>query len=572
MANEMIALQARAPDMPSFMDYVQIRDQAQNRQNAMVQMQQQQNAMLRKQAEEAAMNNAYGQAYDPATGRIDANKLGGLLAQGGFGSAIPGAQQELSKAQGEQSKSRQEQLKYLLGVNTAVRDQLGNANTPEDALARAQALVQSFPDIAPHMQQSLSTMPQDPAGFAQWKQDQLRENLSAEQQLKRHFQAQTTGDGLRVLSIPEYGAGPATVVPGSQGSLPPQTQFVWGANGGNIVDTRTAQATPVTAGGGSTGGGHAALATNPGALKDGPFARSQPGYAGAKGSFATFATPEQGIAAQEALIRSRYIGRGLNTVSKIIDTYAPVGPENSPASVANYKAYVARRAGIDPNAPIPPEKVSAVAAAQREFETGNRGGGQLQQAPTAAERAANGPGKPIPASVLNKGEAEFEIFSSLLRSNTTWNPQYAGNTITGGAETLAQRVFGEGVGTPGQAEWWADFRSTDNLIRNNMFGSALTDGEKAAYKATTIDETTDPKIAAQRLNKRGDIITGALRRKARTLVANGYNIDAVREMFGNEPMIVGDLDTVRSGAQPARPAAKPAANSGWGTAKVVGGR
>lgn len=388
MANQMIALQARAPDMPSFTDYIQIREHAQDRQNAMLKQQQDQNAMLRKQAEADAMNNAYGQALDPATGRIDANKLSSLLAQGGFGSSIPGVQQELSKAQGEQTKTSAAQLEHLMKFSEASRSEFGNAASPEDALGRAQRLAQAFPDMAPHLQAGLADMPKDPAAFAAWKQEVLRKNLTAEQQLKQHFQAQTTGDGVRVLSIPEYGAGPATVVPGSQGSLPPQTQFVWGANGGNIVDTRTGQATPVTAGGGSTGGGHAALATNPGALKDGPFARSQPGYAGAKGSFATFATPEQGIAAQEALIRSRYIGRGLNTVSKIIDTYAPVGPENSPASVANYKAYVARRAGIDPNAPIPPEKVSAVAAAQREFETGNRGGGQLKPAPTAAEKTA----------------------------------------------------------------------------------------------------------------------------------------------------------------------------------------
>jgi hypothetical protein len=307
--------------------------------------------------------------------------------------------------------------------------------------------------MAPHLQAGLADMPKDPAGFAAWKQDVLRKNLTAEQQLKQHFQAQTTGDGVRVLSIPEYGGGGATVVPGSQGSLPPQTQFVWGANGGNIVDTRTGQATPVTEGGISSGAAPA-LATNPGALKDGPFARSQPGYAGAKGGFATFTTPEQGIAAQEALLRSRYIGRGLNTVSKIIDTYAPVGPENSPASVANYKAYVARRAGIDPNAPIPPDKVSAVAAAQREFETGNRGGGQLKPAPTAAQAKA---------AAANKGETPAYSQSALD----------AFDRAIGTANRLLEHPgFNAGVGLP-----------SINPLDGNLAGMVVPGSPAADFRA-----------------------------------------------------------------------------------------
>jgi hypothetical protein len=150
------------------------------------------------------------------------------------------------------------------------------------------------------------------------------------------------------------------------------------------VNKTDGSATPITVGGapsqpGTAGGnGNSALATNPGALKDGPFARSQPGYTGSSSGFATFANPQQGVAAQEALLQSRYIGRGLNTVDKIVSTYAPQGPENSAASVANYKKYVAQRAGISTTDRITPDKVSAVAAAMREFETGNRpqGGNQ----------------------------------------------------------------------------------------------------------------------------------------------------------------------------------------------------
>lgn len=69
------------------------------------------------------------------------------------------------------------------------------------------------------------------------------------------------------------------------------------------------------------------------------------------------------------------MGRGLNTVSSIVETYAPRrsrGGDNTDAQVNNYIGYVARRLGISPNTPISPRDVSRLAAAMREFETGRR--------------------------------------------------------------------------------------------------------------------------------------------------------------------------------------------------------
>jgi hypothetical protein len=111
------------------------------------------------------------------------------------------------------------------------------------------------------------------------------------------------------------------------------------------------------------------LNNNPGAIEDGPFARSQPGYVPGGGRFAKFADAAAGIAAQENLLKKNY--SGLSPI-QVIDKYAP-GSENAKAR-NNYIDYIAQRAGVDPQQPIPKEKMSAVAAAIREFETGNRGG------------------------------------------------------------------------------------------------------------------------------------------------------------------------------------------------------
>lgn len=135
---------------------------------------------------------------------------------------------------------------------------------------------------------------------------------------------------------------------------------------------------PNTGGGdpASSGGGAAeALRTNPGAIKDGPWARSQPGYSGSSGGFATFASPEQGKAAQARLLRDNYVAKGFNTPAKIVERYAPRGSENSDASVNNYIGYISRRLGIGPNDTVSGAQIPQLAQAMREFETGQTQGG-----------------------------------------------------------------------------------------------------------------------------------------------------------------------------------------------------
>jgi uncharacterized protein YchJ len=92
--------------------------------------------------------------------------------------------------------------------------------------------------------------------------------------------------------------------------------------------------------------------------------------------FQQFSSPQQGVQAQEALLRRRYFGRGLNNVQSIVETYAPRqsrGGDNTDEQVNNYIGYVSRRLGVQPGQPLDPNMVGALGQAMREFETGNRG-------------------------------------------------------------------------------------------------------------------------------------------------------------------------------------------------------
>lgn len=291
----------------------------------------------------------------------------------------------LEKAGAEASSAR---LKYVMDFFDTSEVAIANARDPRQAMALGDRMKQMFPE--PELQQSidqtLSSIPQDPAQFEAWREDSLFRTMEAKDQLAREFKTQTTGAEQREISMPKYGRGEATEVPGSRIAVAQGMQYVKDDQGNVFaMPSKTGggfDTSAPTAGAPGKGGVAAALQTNPGALKDGAFAKSQAGYTGASGGFATFKTPEDGARAQENLLRTAYVNKGFNTIDKIINRYAPQGPENSAASVSNYKKYVARQTGIDMSAPIAANQIPAVAKAMREFETGQTQGRGTAAGPT----------------------------------------------------------------------------------------------------------------------------------------------------------------------------------------------
>jgi len=95
-------------------------------------------------------------------------------------------------------------------------------------------------------------------------------------------------------------------------------------------------------GGSSYGAPRGVRNNNPGNIKDGDFAKSQPGYMGSDGTFAKFDSVANGTSALDNLLVKNYSGL---TVAQLINKYAPPSENNSSA----YANSVAKRLGIDVN-------------------------------------------------------------------------------------------------------------------------------------------------------------------------------------------------------------------------------
>lgn len=383
MANQMIALQARAPQTDFLGTAIQRNAQMMNM------MSQQRSA--ERQAAQAAQTMEFQGAEEARKAALHTPAM--------------------TKATAEAQAAQMKRVSDFLDLSI---EGMKMARGPEDAVKIGGWLKSQFNDpvLQEAVDQTLSSLPQDPSQFGAWREETLLQSMDTKDQLAREFQRQTTGREERVISMPKYGTGAAIEVPGSRIQAAEDITYVRGPSGEIIPMPKTV---PGTGGlvGGERGGAAAALQTNPGAIKDSPFARSQPGYAGASGGFATFSTPEAGIRAQENLLRSAYVGKGFNTIDKIVNRYAPQGPENSAASVTNYKKYIADRTGLDINAPISAGQIPAVAAAMREFETGNRPGGQSAGGVTL--------GQPLAGTDVKARQVESKARSAASAAGTRYD-------------------------------------------------------------------------------------------------------------------------------------------------------
>jgi hypothetical protein len=83
------------------------------------------------------------------------------------------------------------------------------------------------------------------------------------------------------------------------------------------------------------------------------------------------------------------------------------------------------------------------------------------------------------------------------------------------------------------AEWWRNFRAGDNVIRNGLFGSALTAPEKAAWQATTVSPLSSPAQIKAAIAAREKIVKDKFDRRMQ-LYTEG-KIDAPPSNLGSAP-------------------------------------
>ncbi|KAK4833125.1 hypothetical protein QYF36_002916 [Acer negundo] len=164
---------------------------------------------------------------------------------------------------------------------------------------------------------------------------------------------------------------------------------------------------------------------------------------------------------------------------------------------------------------------------RRQSMADQRANASLSRAQDTAERAQLAASR-LPGDKEKALREAASTVSNLGRSLEGFRDDYLG--FGSSIENVVQGYTG--MGTPGQRDWWADFRGTDNLVRNELFGASLTSGEKAAYGATTITPDMSPAEAKKNIARRADIARKGLERYRDYLTKSGYAAEPINALVG----------------------------------------
>jgi len=203
MANQMIALQTRNPQLP---DPSKMTSQYATMMNLA-----QQNETSRRQAAQAQQK----MDFDAAEEARAVDLQGPALSEAG-------------------SKATSAMLKTAMEFNNFVRTALSVADGPDQVVELAGRIARQpqFQDemFQGSLQEAVASMPRDPAMFEAWKKKTGISTLEADKRYKVQLKTQNTGTEERILAISDFG-GDAVEVPGSRFQVADGMQIIKGADG-----------------------------------------------------------------------------------------------------------------------------------------------------------------------------------------------------------------------------------------------------------------------------------------------------------------------------------------------------
>jgi hypothetical protein len=140
-------------------------------------------------------------------------------------------------------------------------------------------------------------------------------------------------------------------------------------------------------------------------------------------------------------------------------------------------------------------------------------------------------------SDITKLTEEGGKFSQVSGFVDTFKPEFAGykSNVVGQAANLAGRNLPSSMvpeSVSKGADWWQSYDRYKNVIRNDLFGSALTKTEKDAFEAADITPGMDPGTIKSNLARQKSIIENNIKNKAAAMIEAGYKPEVVAKSYG----------------------------------------
>jgi hypothetical protein len=180
-------------------------------------------------------------------------------------------------------------------------------------------------------------------------------------------------------------------------------------------------------------------------------------------------------------------------------------------------------------------------------------GGQADPVYVASLNEAKAKPRGMSVSDIGKLSEEGGKFSQVAGFGDTFDDKYAGYKAgwIGDLANTAGRNLPEGVvgkDMAAGASWWQNYDRYKNVIRNDLFGSALTKPEKDAFEKADITPGMDPKIIRQNLQRQKEILQNNIKNKAGAMVEAGYDPSVVGKSYGIDLGKIGVEPKKKGGA------------------------
>jgi hypothetical protein len=175
----------------------------------------------------------------------------------------------------------------------------------------------------------------------------------------------------------------------------------------------------------------------------------------------------------------------------------------------------------------------------------------------AGVRGEAKPGRPLPAMTIKDLGTKGQAVDDMGRLTEGFQDGYGGYGTSWAGDitnTLGRNV---GAGFGDQANWWQDYQSRKNVVRNQLFGSALTAQEKGEFDKADISPGMTPAAIRANLARQQNAVTNAARKMATAYAQQGYSRDAIEAALGMPLDALGGTSSGGNGRQQQAPSYQP---------------
>ncbi len=138
----------------------------------------------------------------------------------------------------------------------------------------------------------------------------------------------------------------------------------------------------------------------------------------------------------------------------------------------------------------------------------------------------------LPPNAIKELASTGETATSFIRLSTNFKDEFGGkgSAFIGDIQNTIGRNLGAGKGD--QADWWQDYQNQKNIVRNKLFGSALTATEAAEFDKANINPGMKPEIIRKNLSRQKAAAIRAAKKLSGAYRTGGYNEEQINEALG----------------------------------------